>query len=422
MNDSVLLLSPAGTVLFVFFALFLQAFFAGYETGLVSLSVIRIEQRAAEGHRRARLLRRMLRRPDQVLTMCLVGTNLAVVFGTLIMVLMVGKWWTLAVYTPVILIFGELIPKSLFRQYATELALALVYVARLFHLIFLPLVYAVGGLTRLAGSVFGRQDRLDSPFLTREDVQRVVAQGVASGTIEVEERKLIRGVMGLSDTMAKEVMIPRTNVVAIDINATRRELFDLLESSGHTRIPVYRDTLDSIVGVVILYDLIKNGQMNDTDRISGLAREIPVVPDTKNVGELLYEMRTERIHMAVVLDEYGGTAGVVTIEDLVEEVFGEIQDEYDAEEPPIVHSGKNEYRVLAGVDIDDLAEELGIIRPEGEFETVGGFVMDIAGKIPAAGEQFTYENLTITVIEADEQGVERVRIDVGEVKDEEKKR
>jgi len=225
--------------------------------------------------------------------------------------------------------------------------------------------------------------------------------------------------MGLSDTMAKEVMIPRTDLVAVDINATQRELFDLLESSGHTRIPVYRETLDSIVGVVILYDLLKNGQMNDTDRISGLVRDIPVVPDTKNVGELLYELRTERIHMAVVLDEYGGTAGVVTIEDLVEEVFGEIQDEYDAEELEIVHSGKNEYRVLAGVDIDDLAEELGIFRPQGEFETVGGFVMDIAGKIPRAGERFTYENLVITVIEADEQGVERVRIDVGETWDDE---
>ncbi len=420
MNGSILILSPAGTALLILLVLLLQSFFAGYETGLVSLNVIRIEQLAAEGDRRAKLLRRMLRHVDRVLTMCLVGTNLAVVFGTLIMVLQTGKWWTLVVYTPAILIFGELIPKSLFRQYATELVLALVYIARLFYVIFLPVVYVVGGMTRLAGSVFGRHDRIESPFLTREDVQRVVAQGVASGTIEVEERKLIRGVMGLSDTMAKEVMIPRTNLVAVDINATRSELFDLLESSGHTRIPVYRDTLDTIVGVVILYDLIKNGQMNDADPISGLVREMPVVPDTKNVGELLYEMRTERIHIAVVLDEYGGTAGVVTIEDLVEEIFGEIQDEYDAEEPSIVHSGENEYRVLASVDIDDLAEEVGITRPEGEFETVGGFVMDVAGKIPATGEQFTYENLTITVVEADEQGVECVRIYVGEVEDGEK--
>jgi len=177
MNDGVLLLSPAGTVLLVCLALFLQAFFAGYETGLVSLNVIRIEQRAMEGNRRARLLRRMLRRPDQVLTMCLVGTNLALVLGTLIMVLSIGKLWTVAVYTPVILIFGELIPKSLFRQYATELTLALVYAARLFYLLFLPVVYAVGGLPRLVGRALGRQDRFESPFLTREDVRKVSPAG-----------------------------------------------------------------------------------------------------------------------------------------------------------------------------------------------------------------------------------------------------
>ncbi len=416
MGENMLELTPQSIIMSLFLALLLQAFFAGYETGVVSLNVIGIEKRAAEGNRRARVLRRMLRRPDRVLTMCLVGTNLAVVFGTLVMVVGIGKVWTVVVYTPAVLILGELVPKSLFRRYATELSLSLVYVARMFYVIFSPVVYAIGELTSLPGKLFGRRrDLIKSPFLTREDVRRVVAQGVASGTIETEERKLIHGVMGLGDTMAKEVMVPRTNVAAIDINATQRELFELFESSGHTRIPVYQDTLDSIVGVVILYDLLKNGQMELDRPIRPLVREIPVVPDTKKVGELLYEMRTARTHIAVVLDEYGGTAGIVTIEDLIEEVFGEIQDEYDTEEPPIVDIGENQYRVLARVDIDDLAEELGIPRPEGEFETVGGFVMDIAGKIPAAGEQFRYENLAITVLEADEQGVERVRVDVGEI-------
>jgi len=415
MSETASVLTPGTAVLSVFLALLLQAFFAGYETGFVSLNVIRIEQRAAYGHRRARLLRLMLGRPDRLLVMCLVGTNLAVVFGTLIMVMSIGRLWTMVIYTPAVLIFGELIPKSLFRRYATQLALDLVYIARLFYLLFSPIIYVVATLTRLVGSVFGHQGGLQSPFLTRGDVHHLVAQGVASGTIETEERKLIHGVMGLSNTMAKEVMIPRTNLVAIEANATRGDLFAIFNSCPHTRIPVYSEVVDNIVGVVILYDLLKEKRIESDRPISDLVRDIPVVPDTKNVGELLYEMRTERTHMAVILDEFGCTAGVVTIEDLVEEVFGEIQDEYDAEEPPIVRCGDSEYRVLAGVDVDDLAEELGIARPEGEFETVGGFVMDIAGKIPVPGEQFTFQNLAITVLDADEHGVETVRIHVGDI-------
>jgi len=412
--ESVLMLSPANVILLVALALILEAFFAGYETGLVSLNVIHIEQRAADGYRRARLLHRMLERPDRLLTMCLVGTNTALVLGTLVLVMSIGRVWTIAVYTPVALIVGELIPKSVFRHYATELALALAYVAGFFYIALSPLVYAIGGLTSVVSRTLSPRGEVQSPFLTRADVRHLVAQGVASGAVETEERELIHSVMGLGNTMAKEVMVPRIDLVAVESESSQRDLFDLFESSGHTRIPVYRGTLDNIIGVVNLYDLLKEGRVDLTQPIDGLVRDMPVVPDTKNVGELLYEMRTERNHMVVILDEYGGTAGVVTIEDLVEEVFGEIQDEYDVEEPPIVLIAEGRYKVLAGVDIDDLAEELEVDRPEGEFETVGGFVMDVAGKIPAVGEQFVFKNLTITVLDADEQGVETVRIDVGE--------
>jgi putative hemolysin len=409
---NVLALTPGNVVFLVTVTLLFQAFFAGYETGLLSLSVILVEERAAEGRRSAKLLRRMLKRPDRLLTMCLIGTNLAVVFGTLVMVFSIGRLWTMVVYTPLVLVLGELVPKSLFRHYATTLVLGLVYIARAFYIVMSPVVYAIGGLTRLANKALGRHGEVYSPFLTRDDVRRLIVQGEASGTIETEERKLIHCVMALSATVAKEVMIPRINVAAIDVTATQRELFDLFETSGHTRLPVYRETLDHIVGVVNMYDLLKQERIDPDLPIEGLVQDIIVVPDTKNVGELLYEMRTQRNHIALILDEYGGTAGAVTIEDLVEEVFGEIQDEYDSEETPIMHLGGNAYQVLASVDVDDLAEELHIELPEGEFETVGGFVMDLSGKIPEPGEVCSYGDVTITVLKADEQGIGKVRIDV----------
>jgi len=407
-----LALMPGTAILLVVGALLLQAFFAGYETGLVSLNILHVEEQAARGRRSAILLRRMLKRPDRVLAMCLIGTNLAVVFGTLVMVAEVGRLWTLAVYTPVVLVLGELVPKSLFRHYATTLSMALVYVARAFELILGPLVFVIGGVNRAAAKAMGHSGEFNSPFLTREDMSRLVVQGEASGTIETEERKLIHGVMALSATMAKEVMVPRTNVVAVSKDATERELIETFRQSGHTRLPVFSGTLDNIIGVVNLYDLLKQGRAEPDRPVSDLVCDMPVVPDTKNVGELLYEMRTQRIHMAAILDEYGGTAGIVTIEDLVEEVFGEIEDEYDSEEPPILRTNAYTYRVFGNVDIDDLSEELGIKRPDGEFETVAGFVMDLAGKIPKAGDVYYYETMKITVLDADDQGIETLQIEV----------
>jgi CBS domain containing-hemolysin-like protein len=274
-------------------------------------------------------------------------------------------------------------------------------------------------VTRLVSPVVeGRRDRTGGvPAAGVEEQQEAEAAegylevGEQQGLIERDERRLLQSIFDFGDTLVREVMTPRPDIVAIRSDATLDELRALFREQEYSRIPVYAENLDNIVGIVVVKDLIQLTDVEGSSRpLASLMRPAYFVPETKRVAELLREFQVRQVQLAMAVDEYGGTAGLVTLEDLLEEIVGEIRDEYDVEVEPIVDEGAGAFVFSGKVDIDEVAERLGVEIAREGFETVGGFVLSHVGRVPAAGEAFDIDNLTIQVLEAERRRVTKVRI------------
>ena len=263
--------------------------------------------------------------------------------------------------------------------------------------------------------VDGRRDRqAGAPAEIDDGAQPETAsadQGVEQARDERDERRLLQSIVEFGDTLVREVMTPRPDIVAISEDATRDELLALFREQEYSRIPVYKENLDNILGVVFVKDLIRaTGEQTDGGGIHGLLRPATFVPETKRVSELLKEFQRKQVQFAIVVDEYGGTAGLVTIEDLLEEIVGEIRDEYDVETEPIVEEGDGAVVFSGKVSFDEVRDRLDVqVEPEG-FETVGGYVLTRVGRVPAAGESFELDGLAVEVLEAERRRINRVRI------------
>lgn len=394
-------------------AVLVQALFAGYETGFVSVNPIRIRRLAEEerGGRAARLLR-YIARPDQMLTMLLIGTNIGTVVGTIAVARGFGELGAVLIATPIMLVFAEIIPKSVFRAHPNRLSLALLPLIEAFYVVLAPLAAPVSWLTRVLFRRAGAEEHHLSPLMrSREDVRVLVDESADHGTIEPEERRMIHSIINLQATQAKEIMVPRIDVQALPDSATRAELLALFESSGRTRIPVYRDTIDTIVGVVNAHDVLLDAEPANPD-IAPFVRDVMHVPDTMKLDDLFQAMKGAKQHIAVVTDEYGGTDGLLTLEDILEEIFGDIQDEHDSEESPIHQVGPSAYVIDARMYLEDAAEAVGAPIEDDEVETVGGWLMRIAGRIPAQGEVIEKDRFRITVLDGGSNYIAKIRLEI----------
>lgn len=254
--------------------------------------------------------------------------------------------------------------------------------------------------------------------VSEEQVHTFIDVGTESGIINKEEGEMIHGIFDLKDTLVREVMIPRTEIVAIEAEATVTDLIKLIREEGHSRYPVYREGIDNIIGVIHVKDILTQWDGKGDIKVKQYIRHPFIVPETKNVEELLREFKKKRTHIAVVVDEYGGTSGVVTIEDIIEEIVGEIRDEYDMEEVTIVPLSDNSVLVDARLDIDELAAHFKVDIPKEKFETVGGLVSFLAGRVPKSGEEVSFENLSFIIESSDEKRVHRIRVVKQETKEE----
>ena len=312
-----------------------------------------------------------------------------------------------------ILLFEHVLPMLIVRR-NPERVLAFVlppfdYVARALH----PLT---GTLVRLL--VEGRRDR-DRPggqplTATEEEAGETahayLEAGEEQGLIEGDERRMLQSIVDFGTTLVREVMTPRPDMVAIRADATLDELRALFREQEYSRIPVYTENLDNILGILFVKDLIQlTGAPGETRAITGLVRPAAFVPETKRVPEMLREFQRKQVQMAIVVDEYGGTAGLVTLEDLLEEIVGEIRDEYDVETEPVIDEGNGTYAFSAKVNIDDVRERLNVAIEADGFETVGGYVLARVGRVPAVGESFEFDGLSIEVLEAERRRIHRVR-------------
>jgi len=411
----------------------LNAFFAAAEMSLVSVRRTRIKQLVEEGNAKARTVLALLEHPTSFMATVQIGLTvvgfLASAFAAVNLaepaaVLMVKHGLSAHVAKPlavvgitfvlafITLVFGEIAPKSLAMQHAERLALNLGGTVRLMSYIALPAVRLVGGLSDLLVRPFGGHVRFTNPILTEEELKMLVEAGEEEGVIEEEEREMIHSIFDFTDTVARQVMVPRTDMDAAPVTSTLEELLDVITASGHSRIPIYEENVDNISGVVHAKDLLPvlrtDKQLFD---MRGVMREAYFIPETKDVVELLAEFKRGNVQMAIVRDEYGGTAGLVTVEDLLEEIVGEIRDEYDVEEPLIDVIDENHAVVSARMSIDDLNEQMETDIPESEeFETIGGFVFDQFGRQPDEGELISWSNLDFVVSSLDGGRLHRIEV------------
>lgn len=315
----------------------------------------------------------------------------------------------------IVLVFGIAIPNAWAKYRGEALIVRALHVLRGTYLLFYPFILVMELLDpfvrRLCGvPVMDAKAYADE---LEQEILNAVSEMEKRGAVDEEEKEMIESVIELRETLVEEVMTPRTDIMAIPKEATIEEVKEIIRTKGHSRIPVYSETIDTILGMLYAKDLIR---MDDEARfeVTKLMRKVSFIPESKHVKDLLHEFQEEKVHIAVVLDEYGGTAGLVTIEDILEELVGEIVDEYDAAEPvSLKRIDQNTVEVDARMNIDDLNDELNISLPEDEdYETIGGFVFATMGKIPQVGEKCEHDNVALTVIEAGPRRVKRLRLHI----------
>ena len=403
------------TIILIFIFLVIEGFFSGSEIGVVSADQIKLRHEAAKGSRGAKLALNMLKKPEWLLATTLIGTNIAVVSNTTIvtafMIQLFGEehsWFAIVFVAPLIWIFGEIVPKSIFQQRADIITPRLIFVLRLAFYVFFPILVVFTLITRLLTYSFGQQ--VQNPFTLREQILTMLQMPAAEGDIQPVEKNMIQRIFSFSETTAYEIMIPLIDIVAIEQGATCGEAIDLAKTKAHIRLPVYTERVDKIVGVLNVLQFL------DADAhqpIKPFIREVRFVPPSKNISELLLDLRKDGDTVAVVVDEFGGAAGLVTMEDIMEEVVEEMEDEYDSGEKRVQwvrKISKKDYIVSARIEVDNLEEELGIQLPKGKYATLAGFLLEKSGEIPAPGTVIKVKAINFTIERSTPQAIQEVRV------------
>lgn len=314
-----------------------------------------------------------------------------------------------------ILVFGLAIPNA-WAKYAGEELIVYTYpVLALSGVLLKPVTYVLRAtdevIRRLAGAP--RPDDADEAEAHEQEILDIVSEGEKHGAVDETEKEMIESVIELRDTHAAQIMTPRTEVLGMDVRSSVDDIRELIVREGHSRIPIYEETIDKVVGVLYAKDLLKIADQGRPD-LRSLMRDVPFVPESKPLRDLLKEFQETKIHLAIVIDEYGGTAGLVTMEDILEELVGEIVDEYEPPEPePLTLVDESTVEIEAKLRIDELNDELEIELPEGkDYDTVGGFVLAELGRIPSPEEELTIGNVNIHILEADARKIRRIRVTV----------
>ena len=414
-------------VLAVLVCLVLSAFYSGSETALVSVNKFRINQLVESEDAKAKIIHRLVESPDRMLALTLAGTNLANVlisqFGDRLTARVlpdaehlqepIAIIWV----TTLLLIFGEILPKTIFRVKADSLALRYAYPLRISESVLAPLMYLVQTLTKLIVKIVDRGKNTPSPDAQREELRLLATMGERSGNLLTDQRRMIHSLLNLQDRTVAQVMVPLVDIVAIEKNTNREDFLQVATDAGFSRIPVYEEQIYNIIGIVNLLDVIYDDVESETDSAPSepttiepfIRTDLHFVPESKNINALLKEIQNTRHTMVFAVDEYGGTVGLVTVEDLVEEIVGEFADERDA--PDLIHLiAPHILECDARTEVDLLEERYGLPIPEGDYETVAGYILDRTGTIPETGTELNLEDAIITVTDADARAIRKVRI------------
>ncbi|MFH1860417.1 MAG: hemolysin family protein [bacterium] len=395
-------------LLMIFMCISIAGFSSGAEIGFLSINKVKLKNLVEKGDIRAITVTETLNDLSRFLTGMLAATNISIISASCITTYLFEELAIQAeiVLTIIILLVGEITPKTIFRHHSTKLILTLIYPIKVWYNFLRPVVSLIALI--LGPIIKGKKN---GPLLTKEDFRFLMEEGEEHGAIKEEAEEMIGDVLELSETRVREVMTPRTDMICVPVEANMNEILTIFSQHHCSRIPVYDETIDNIIGILYIKDVLNFwGKTDVWISAVDLIRFPYFIPATKRVDDLLEEFQKKRIQIAIVVDEYGGTDGLVTLEDVLEEIVGEIHDEYETEDRPIKQKDANTFLIDGYAGIEMVNETMGIDVPKGDFETISGFIMERLGRIPLIGESFTYENLKITIIEATEKTIERVSI------------
>lgn len=402
-----------------------SGFFSASETALMALSKLDVRYMIEQNIKGAEKLDKLLEDPNKLLGSILVGNNLVNILASSLATMIairlsggsssgIGVGISTGVMTLLVLIFGEITPKSLSTQNAQKIALLVVSPISIIVKIFSPIVTVLMVLTNGLIRLLGGNPDASKPFITADELKTIVNVSHEEGVIESEEKEMINNVFDFGQSCAKDIMIPRTDMVAIDIESTYKDIIELYKKEQFSRMPVYEDSLDHIVGILHIKDLILNDIDETLFKPSDYLREAYFVHEFKNNDELFKEMRSEKIGIAIVLDEYGGTSGLVSMEDLIEEIVGDIDDEYDQTGEDVIKIKEGEYVVDGSSRIPDINDELNLHITSDDFDSIGGFVIGLFDRFPDAGEEISFNELTFKIEETVNNRINRLRITINE--------
>ncbi len=420
----------------------LSGFFSGSETSLTSLGKIRSKRILTEldrdrKDRFARNLQYWLDHSQEILISILIGNNLvnigasalATVVATEMFLVLLGETdptalqsslaygsgTAVGVITFLVLVFGEITPKSYAKQnpelFADWVLPPIIFATRILY----PLIFVMRGLSGFLIRVFGGEMPEVQTKITEEELKTLVQAGRQEGTLEETELQMLHSVFEFDETVVREIMVPRIDIKGLEVNTGYREVIEFARETGFSRIPVYEAKLDQIVGILNIKDLLNQFDRTDPENfdLRSIVRPAYFVPESKKVNQLLGEFRRNQVHLAVVVDEYGGTSGLITLEDILEQIVGEIQDEYDEERDWVLTIQDGTYLVDARIDLDDLVDRLEVDLPAEQYDSLGGMIVEEMGKIPGEGSEINYDGMKFVVVSADRKRVKKVRLILG---------
>jgi len=407
----------------------LNAFFVAAEFAIVKVRASQLEMKVQSGNRVAIIAKHIISRLDGYLAATQLGITLASLglgwIGEPVVSKIIIKVMSLTgvaiapelahdialpvaflIITVLHIVFGELAPKSIAIQRSQRTVLLIAIPLQFFFYVFRPFIWVLNGTANLLLKVLGISNVQGQEVHSSDELKYLVKQGQESGEIKKVDYEIIKNAFEFSERMAKQIMIPRTHVVAIDINDFKESMLDSLIEENYSRIPCYADSLDNIVGVVSLKDILIELRKGQPIQITSIMRSVLIVPETKRIAILLKEFQSKHQQIAVVINEYGGTQGIVTMEDILEELVGEIQDEYDNETPFVEKKGENSYIVLASASLDDINELLPHpLTMNEEYETLAGYLILRFGKIPNLNEKITFDDYEFTILKMDQNSI-----------------
>lgn len=401
-------MSDLGLGLLFALCVFLEGFFSGSEIALVSSDRMLLRERADAGSIGAQIALKLLAKPAWALGTCLVGTNLSAISASTLVAALVTERLGLpaavaaAFVVPITLTFGEMVPKALYQHHANRLAPVVAVPLYPLSIVLRPALWLLDKLSQLAGG-----DEHAEKGLSRRELQ-LLLDGAKSADLSPEDRRLLSRVLSFNEGTVEDAMVPLIAVTALASTATLTEAARRMTESGHSRLPVFRERVDDIVGIVLHQDIIAAPDWREP--VQTLIRPAMFVPETKRIDQLLVEMRRQKQRLAVAVDEYGGAVGIITIEDVLEELVGEIEDESDRPDALVRRTGEREWVAAGRAEREHLEASAGLVLPDGDFETLAGYLLSVLGRVPSPGEQHTVGRCTLTVSKATERAILEVRL------------